>query len=242
MSLIRVGSFEDLSLAPLPTSDFTQPLAEGASSGPSAGFGDDISKVKRSEDERALALSGIRLHRGFEGIRNIFNPRNQIYFVAWAWDLSGNPVTFYPEQEVDPQTLIIPLVRDEERQMIGDGILLFPKRQVAGGIHVRVQIWESDQKEREFGKRMKKVAKKVKASKLNNLLGLVATAGGITTTTVSLVTNASLELAGLVGEILSQNRNDYVDLFEGTFAADRPWEDTEHHYDSSNAGISIRTW
>ncbi|MFP3577927.1 hypothetical protein, partial [Brevibacillus sp. SIMBA_040] len=45
-----------------------------------------------SEEKRGLALKSFKLNKSFEDfISTIFNPSNEIYFIAWSYDLSGQP-------------------------------------------------------------------------------------------------------------------------------------------------------
>jgi len=180
-----------------------------------------------SSDRRGLALKSLKLTRGFEGfLQNLFNPTNEVYFLAWSWDLSGAPVFVYPGDTATPQTCIIPLKPGDVREFLGTGIVLFPARQVTGGIAIRIMIWESDQGASDFGKTMREVANTVKASKLNNLLSLLSSlssATGVTTATISLVKDAAIELADAIGKILQANSDDYVDFYEGYYPASEPW-------------------
>lgn len=109
-----------------------------------------------SKEQRGLALKSIMLTEGHDGLLDkILNTTNEIYFFAWAWDLSGMPVNVYPGQNTKSQDVIIPMKVGSVRKFIGQGINLFPKRFVKGGIEIRIQIWESDKEMRNFGKAMK---------------------------------------------------------------------------------------
>jgi hypothetical protein len=162
--------------------------------------------------------------QGFEGfLQNLFNPTNEVYFLAWSWDPSGAPVVVYPGPTATAQTCIIPLKVGQVREFLGTGIALFPARQVTAGLATRIMLWESDQGARDFGKTMSEVVNAVKASKLNNLLSLLSLATGVTTATVSLVKDAAIELADVIGKILQANSDDYVDFYEGYYPAAEPW-------------------
>jgi len=60
----------------------------------------------------------------------------------------------------------------------------------------------------------------------------------VTGATITLVKDAALELAGVIGKILQANVNDYVDLFEGYYAADQPWTAGKQSYEG-NASVLI---
>ena len=102
-------------------------------------------EVSSSTDKRGLALKSIELTEGFEGfLGNLFDKTNEVYFLAWTWDMSGQPVNKYPGDGVDPETVKFNLKVGNVREFVGDGIILFPKREVKGGIGVHIQLWESD--------------------------------------------------------------------------------------------------
>ena len=178
-----------------------------------------------SDTPRGLALKSIRLLTGFDGLlgRLLWKSTNEVYFVAWAWDFSGQPIVQYPGEGVAKDACIIPLKAGDLREFIGQGICLFPSRVVSAGLAVRIQLFECDKGVRDFGKAMEEVAGALEKSKLTNLLKLAALATGATTATVTLVYEAARELASAVGTILQKNGDDYVDFYEGYFSAAEPW-------------------
>ena len=184
----------------------------------------DTFEFVTSSDQRGVALKSIRLSRGFEGfLQRLLNKTNEVYFIAWAFDLSGMPVNLYPGNNLSYQDVIIPIKSGKLREFIGQGINLFPKRQVVGGITIRIQLWESDQEIRTFGKAMADTADAIQKSKLNNLLSLISMATGVTGATITLIKEASIELTKVIGTILQANGNDYVDFFEGYYPSDSVW-------------------
>lgn len=196
-----------------------------------------------SEDQRGLAIKGIKLTEGFEGfLLNLFNSTNEVYFVAWAWDLNGTPINQYPGANVNPQDVLIPLRVGKVREFIGQGINLFPKRLVKGGIAVRIQLWESDQDVRNFGKAMSDIADAIQKSTLNNLLSLISMATGVTGATITLVKEASIELAKIIGTILQSNGDDYVDFFEGYYAADQNWTAGNETYNGNSSVLTLNKY
>jgi hypothetical protein len=177
-----------------------------------------------SGEERGFGLQSLKLLRGFEGlIGNLFKNDAEIYFLAWAYDLSGEPPWLYPGPGFDAEELQIKLESGDVRQFLGQGVLLFPARKVRGGISLRIQVWESDRGARTAGKTIEDVAKAIDDSQLTNLLSLIAMAGGPTTATLALIRDAATELAKVVGGILKGNSNDLVDYFEGYYPASDPW-------------------
>lgn len=193
-----------------------------------------------STGPRGLALKSLKLTQGFEGfLQNLFNPTNEVYFLAWSWDLSGVPVVEYPGTVANASTCIIPLRVGQVREFLGAGIALFPARTVTAGLATRILLWESDQGARDFGKAMSEVANTIKASELNNLLSLISPATGATAATVSLVKGAAIKLADAIGKILQANSDDYVDVYEGYYPASESWTSGDEMYQGHASEISL---
>lgn len=196
----------------------------------------EIFHFAKSDQPRGLALKSIELTKNFDTfLRGIINPANEIYFIAWAWDLSGEAVYQYPGTGFDPQEMIFKIKAGNVREFIGQGINLFPKREVTAGMAIRIQLWESDEKSRKFGEVLQSVTDSIQKSNLNNLLSLIALTGA-PGATITLIKDAALELSNIVGTILKANSNDYVDFFEGYYAADQDWNTGEDIY-SGNASV-----
>ncbi len=193
-----------------------------------------------SEDQRGLGLKEIQLMKGFEGnFQQPFKPTHEVYFIAWTWDLSGQPLFLYPEERMRAEDFIILIKNRDAREFIGQGINLFSKREVKGGMAVRVQLWKSDKKPREVAQKISDIAQKIKESKLNHLLSLVSMSTGITGTTVALIKEASAELSGIIIDTLRGKGDDYVDLFEGYFASDQPWVTGQEMYMGNSTNITF---
>lgn len=79
-------------------------------------------------------MKAIKLLQGFEGfLQNLLNKDNEIYFLAWCWDLSGQPVFQYPAEGSQPESSIFKVRVGKLREFIGEGINLFPARQSLQG-------------------------------------------------------------------------------------------------------------
>ena len=178
-----------------------------------------------SNPPRGLALKSIKLTQGFEGFfQSLLNKENEVYFLSWAWDFSGNPPELYPGVGVKTENCIIPLKTDQEREFLGAGILLFPPKFITAGLAIRIHLWESNHKVRDLGKTIQEVVNVIKTSELNNHLSLISVATGlITGTTIDIIKNAAPKLAEAIDKILQANSDDYVDLYEGYYPAAVPW-------------------
>lgn len=195
-----------------------------------------------SKEERGVGLKAIKLTKGFEGIlEDLFNKKNEVYFLAWCWDLSGKPIHIYPGSAEEIGKLIIPMIENDVREFIGQGVNLFPKRKIKGGIAVRIQIWESDHKARENGRILEEVTNAINQSELNNLLTLTL-AGGVSAGTIPAITTAAFTLSQIIAKILKENSDDYVDFFEGYYAADQPWNVGEELVHGLNSEIVLNKY
>lgn len=200
----------------------------------------DVFEFATSTDARGIAISSLKLNKGFQGfLSNLLNATNNIYFIAWAWDMSGQPINMYPGEGFESKDVLIPMKVGSVREFLGNGIPLFPKRVVKGGIAVRIQIWESDHSTRSLGETISESAEAIEKSELNKLLSVVSLAAGVSGASVTLIKNAAIELAKVVGTILKTNGDDYVDYFEGYYTADQEWQKHEEVYTGNASVLSI---
>lgn len=227
MALIEAGSIDDLSarldegrvrssnslLEALKSFNSFRSLKEAARSIQPVPIRADV-----SPRDIGVGIQSIKLLRGFDGLlADVFNSPNQVYFLAWSWDLSGASPTVYPSPELDVARALLPLIPQQERRFLGIGEPIAPPRPIVGGLGLNIQVWESDADLRAFGQTMQQVAQAVRESSLNHVLSLVAMSTGMTGTSITLIKEAVLELTDTVGAILKVNSNDYVDLFSGFY-------------------------
>ena len=243
MALIQAGNFHDLSVVARPEAaeeldqvDTFSVLSEVSREVPAESF-----DFLQSSRPRGLALHSLRLEKGFQGfIKRLFNATSEVYFLAWAWDFSGQPPVFYPGAVADSGTALIPMKGGELREFVGAGIVLFPARPVTAGLALRLQVWESEKGTRDFGKTMETVSRTIQESELNTVLTLLAVATGATTATIDLVWKASLELAGAIGKVLQATSDDYVDYYEGYFPAADDWVPEKQAYSGHTSAITLQ--
>lgn len=199
----------------------------------------DSFEYTQSVEARGLSLKSLKLTEGFNGfLGNVFSSKNNVYIVAWAWDLSGQPICQYPGEKFDVKSVVIPLKVGNLREFIGEGINLFPKRKITGGIAIRIQLWESDEDTRKLGKVMEETSDAIKKSTLSSLISAIALTG-LSGATITLIKDASLELAKVIGIILGSNGDDYVDFFEGYYPSDCKWEPGSEKYKGSSSVITL---
>lgn len=248
MALIKIGSINNFAVSANETAIRHKPYLKrirnfSALNEVSRDIAPNTFDIVTSTDQRGIGLKSITLKNGFEGfLQKFLNPTNEIYFVSWVWDLSGQPIIQYPGSKINARDVIIPIKIGAIREFIGQGINLFPKRQVKGGIAIRIQLWESDEKERNFGKAMIDTADAIKKSELNNLLSLVSLTTGVTEASITLIKESSIGLAKIIGTILQSNGNDYVDFFEGYYSADQNWIAGDETYEGNASILTFKKY
>jgi hypothetical protein len=71
-------------------------------------------------ETRGLAVKSIKLKTRFDGLLGgVFNRTKKVYFLAWAWDYSGQPAETYPGQGMGADMCLIRLKAGNLREFIG---------------------------------------------------------------------------------------------------------------------------
>jgi hypothetical protein len=194
-----------------------------------------------SANSRGVSLKTIQLTKDFGLFSDLFNPSYNVYFVAWAWDLSGNPVVQYPPAQlgISADGFVLTLRSQEERSFIGSGVQLFPPRKVTAGINVCINLWQSRQDVRNLGTTLSKVAQTIQSSSLNQVLSAIALATATPAAAVTLAANAMLELTSAIGEVLKTSADQQLDLFQGTYDVTQPWAAGDDRYRGQGTEIVL---
>lgn len=213
MPILQHGAFEDLEQTATADPEFL-------GSGPE-GEGEALYAV--SAERRGLALRSIKLTKDFGWLADLFNPSKQIYFISYAWDLSGQPVEIYPPAVTGlaADTLLLQLREQEVRSFIGDGVTLFQPRKVTAGINLCLHLFESNQDTRRLGETLVTVTQTIQNSSLNKLLSTLAMVTPAQATV--LAKEATLELFNAIGAVLKTGRDSHLDFFQGTYNVASPW-------------------
>jgi len=185
-------------------------------------------KAKPLPVKCGLGLSSFTLYKSFEGFMNIFNPYNEIYFVTWAYDLSGKPPYVYPALGMDPGKWFNRMKKKDTIKFIGEGINLYPKQEIKGGICVHIEVWESDSDIRKAGETIQQLTSIIQESELTKILTALANTNP-TTATISAISQAGMALSDIIGKILKNNSDDFVNIFEGYYDVDN-WKTGEDKY------------
>jgi hypothetical protein len=202
----------------------------------------DAFDIISSAEKREIDLKSIKLLPEFGSwLRKIFDPDYDVYFLAWSWDLSGQPVYSYPGtiSQIDPQNLTFNLTPGISREFIGNGINLFPDRNVKGGIGVRIQLFVSKNDMRTIGNAITSAVDSINKSSLNQVLTSLIGLAGITGATFSTIWTAANDLAGIVGSILKGISDDYVDYFAGYYSAASVWQKKTEIYTGNSSEIKL---
>lgn len=194
--------------------------------------------LAKSEKKWGLYLKNLSLHESFEGfIANAFNPDNEIYFTSIAWDYSGTSPVVYPPKGANASYFTIPIKAQTTREFIGNGVNLWPSQYVVGALNVVFLVYESDQDVRDVGEVLVNIHDTVQGSQLASLiLAISANPALATGVAIGLAVN---ELLGVVGKIMKNDRNDFVDLFEGSYGTDKTQTARTEKYDQEAAGIEL---
>jgi hypothetical protein len=197
----------------------------------------------QSRDRRGFALQRITLEKDIRGwAGRLFKRTTNVYFLSWAWDMSGEPIAIYPGELVRSGDCLIPMRAGQKREkkFLGRGPALFMPRRVSAGIELRIQIWESKKGTRNFGETMVKVKKAINGSGLSTTL---ATLGAVTTgvagLTLGAIGGAAVELVGLVGGILKDRGDNYLDYYSGLYPADETWRRGEETHQTNVTSITL---
>jgi hypothetical protein len=181
-----------------------------------------------SNEPRELPLKPVELSEGFEGVlENLMNSTNEVCFIAWGWDLYDQSIAHFPVGNNEFNKAIIRFKAGKLSDYSDDGVHLFPKRNMKGGLAIRILIWESDQNVLNFSKLLTETADAIEKSKLNNLLSLVSFEKGVSATKLIAIQQATLELAKSIGSILKVNTDEFVDFFEGYYVC---FQSTKHDW------------
>lgn len=192
-----------------------------------------------SEKKWSLYIKNILLKEGFEGIfGNTLGESNEIYFVSVCWDYSGvTPFVYPPVKEGNAARFLNSVKPNVIREFIGDGIQIWPAQKVKGGLNIIIFVYECDQDVRDLGKVLKMVHDTVSNSKLTSLVGAISVSPALATGIA--VAEAVNELVNVVGSILEENQDDYVDLFQGTYGTEKVQTSGTKKYDHEVVSITL---
>ena len=195
---------------------------------------------EKSEHKWSLYMKDLTLKQSFDGLfPKIFNPKNEIYFFIICWDYSGKAPFIYPPKDVDPESFKIVIKKNKIHQFGGDGLQIWPYSNVVGTLNTAIILMEDDTDIRNAGKTLSDISKAVNKSKLFELI--TAVASNPATITGVAIAKALSELTGLVGSIMSKNKNDYINLFQGSYGVEnhRIIEKKPYPYKNAQAEMNI---
>jgi hypothetical protein len=243
LAIIKVGNFEDVGVKPKALAGGSSlRLPRSMSLAASRQLSDEI-EVKgmdlvRSKEPWALYLKRLTLHRGFEGFLSaVFNRTNEIYFVAFAWDYSGRKPKVFPYTTLEPAEYVLKMRKGQTRDFVGDGVALWPARRVSGALNVIIMVYESDREIQRSGEVIESIHTAVDKSTLTNLVTAIAANPAIATARA--ISAAVKDLIDSVGKIMKKNKNDVVELFEGSYGTHLAQASRREQYHTDAAGVEL---
>lgn len=195
-------------------------------------------KFAQSKEKWGLNLKSITLNDSFEGfIANLFNPDNEIYFISTAWDYSGAAPAIWPPRGTDPSQFIFKMKKGTTRKFIGDGVNLWPAQRVTGALNLVLFVYEGDADDRKTGEQLESLHGAIEDSSFPSLLKAISMNPALAT--AAAITGAVSSLLGMVGKVMKQNGDDFVELFEGSYGTDRAQKSRTENYSTESAGIEL---
>jgi hypothetical protein len=196
--------------------------------------------LAKSDKKWSLKLKSLTLKEDFESwIYGIWGSEstNEIYFTSIAWDYSGQSPFVYPPKGANASDFIIPMKAHTTRQFIGDGIPLWPSQNVVGGLNILLLVYECDSDARDAGERLVAIHDTVQKSQLSALILAISTNPALAT---GVAIGAAIdEFLGIIGNIMKNDKDDYVDLFEGSYGTDKSQTTKSEKYEQDAAGIEL---
>lgn len=228
MPIFKVGNFNDIGIMSPPTArvlhvehkatvSFPKTLSTDALSEKSFNIELPSLNLLKSPKKWGLFLKSLTLKKSFEGfIANLFNPDNEIYFTSIGWDYSGTPPFVYPPKGSKASDFLIPMKTGNTRKFIGDGITLFPVRTVVGSLNISIIVYECDKDFRKLGETLAEFHDDIDDSYFSSLITAISNDPRLAIGDAIL--SIGKELTKVIGKIMKRNSDDYVDLFEGSYA------------------------
>jgi hypothetical protein len=180
----------------------------------------DQVSLEPSKTKWSLYLKDITLKQSFDGLfPRVFNPNNEIYLYIICWDYSGKAPFVYPMEGIKPEDFKIKIKKNETHYFFGDGLQLWLPSTIVGSLNVAIMLMEDDSDVRKAGEILVDIRKAVNKSKLFELIGAVAS--NPATITGVAIAKAVVELTGLIGSIMSKNKNDYINLFQACYGVEK---------------------
>ena len=167
----------------------------------------------------SLYLARFRLLRSFDA--GIFrkNPKNSVFFTGVAWDRAG-AAEVCPEGILKGQPIIHNAYVDEDLWFHGSGLPLWASRPVTQRLDIVFYAFDSDEDLRKGGATAQKIVKAIQGSKLVSLVTAAGVATGVPGATAAVVSEAALELAGILADLAAVNEDDRITVFQTSFGTE----------------------
>ena len=245
MALIKINRFEDIGVTLSPETE-KRALALGVKTRLPRIMSLDASREVRadikpvqikagvSDNKWGLYLKKFELKRNFE----IFlTPRqnNEVFFTSIAWDYNGEEPIVYPPKGVELDAYKFKIKPQGIRVFVGDGVNLWPPREVAGALNLVIIVYEHDGDVRHLGETLVKIRDAVGNSTLTSILTAIPSPAVIP----AMIAPAVLELIGVIGGLMAGNKNDWVDTVQGSWGTDKEQKPGAHVYPYDACSIEL---
>lgn len=243
MAIIKIGNFDDIGVkAGLRSGRRSLRLPRSMSLAASRQLAEDLEvrgmELVRSKTPWALYLKRLTLRKGFEGfLSGLLDKTNEIYFVAFAWDYSGRRPKVFPYTTLEPSEYLLKMKKGQTRDFMGDGVALWPARRVSGALNVIIMVYESDREVQRSGEVMETIHATVDKSTLTDLITAIAANPAVATARA--ISGAVKDLVETVGKIMKKNKNDVVELFEGSYGTHLAQATRSERYHTDAAGVEV---
>lgn len=181
-----------------------------------------VPRIPRSGVPRGLAIKSLHVTSKWDKLWSFLGRRKQIYFLSVAFDLSGEEPIVFPPKTVSSAAVFNVTPGESISFTLGDGVPLFPLREICGGLVAYISVIEADKGIRHIGEVMTQVhADLKKKGSITDILQQLIT--NPTATVADEVLAAATAALQPIGTILRNNEDDYIALFNGIYSAKGPW-------------------
>jgi hypothetical protein len=193
----------------------------------------DANGMAVSGDSRGIMLRSMHLTKK-NNVPHYFD-KHKLFFVGVCFDYSGLEQYDVPAKGAMPNQVLMQVKGVDTYEYQGDGMILFPKRIVTGAINMRLSLFEFEGDLAAFGQKLAAYAGAAQGSGLSYALKAIPEGGQ----TIGTVMDAATAAVQGMGMSLGGAQDKSIDLFGGSFRADRPWYPGLQRFTGDNSSIEL---